>query len=243
MDAFVRGGSRDAPKGDRSGFFGVVVFGPVLFEDALGDQSRIFPNGELDLVGHLRIRLQEGFGVFTALAEPYTVVRKPGARLLHDAGLDAEVDQFTHLGYAFAIHDVELNLLERRRDLVLDHLDPGLVANHLLALLDRADATNVEADGSVKLERIAARRRFGRAVHDANLHADLIDEDDHGVGARDRGGELAQRLAHQPRLQSRLRIAHFALDLGSGRQRRDRVDDQHVHRARTHQRVGDFKRL
>src|ERR1700704_6570047 len=41
------------------------------------------------------------------------------------------------------------------------------------------------------------------AVHDADLHADLVDEDHHRIGAVDRGGELAQRLAHQPRLQAR----------------------------------------
>src|SRR6202035_4246878 len=235
MDALFRGGSRDAPEGSRSGFFGVVLFGLAVFEDTLGEQTGILPNGVLNLVSHLLIGFQERFGVFPPLAQPYAVERKPGARLLHHAGLDAKVDQFTRLGHAFAIHDVELNLLERRRHLVLDHLDPRLVADHLLTLLDRADATNVEADGSVKLERIAARRRLGRAVHDANLHADLIDEDHHGVGARDRGGQLAQRLTHQPRLQSRLQVAHFALDLGPWRQRRDRVDDQHVDRARTYQ--------
>src|SRR6202044_1165127 len=169
MGALFRGGSRDAPKGSRSGFFGVVLGLAILFEDTLGDQSRILPNGALDLVGHLRIRLQEGFGVFPALAQPYAVERKPRARLLHPAGLDAEVDQFANLGNAFAIHDIELNLLERGRDLILDHLDPCLVADHLLALLDRADATNVEADGSGKLEGVAPRCRLGRTVHDANL--------------------------------------------------------------------------
>ena len=37
-------------------------------------------------------------------------------------------------------------------------------------------------------------------------------------------GELAQRLAHEPRLQAHVRVAHVALDLGLGRERRDRVD-------------------
>jgi hypothetical protein len=59
-------------------------------------------------------------------------------------GLDAEIDQFAGLGDALAIHDVELDLLEGRRHLVLDHLDPGLVADHLVAVLDRADAADVE---------------------------------------------------------------------------------------------------
>ena len=38
-------------------------------------------------------------------------------------------------------------------------------------------------------------------------------------------------------------IAHLALDLGPRRQRRDRIDHQHVDRARAHQRVGDLQRL
>jgi hypothetical protein len=63
------------------------------------------------------------------------------------------------------------------------------------------------------------------------------------VGLLDVGGELAQRLAHQAGLQAGQLVAHLALDLGLGRQRRDRVDDDHVHRARAHQHVGDLERL
>ena len=60
---------------------------------------------------------------------------------------------------------------------------------------------------------------------------------------RDRGGELAQRLAHQARLQARQAVAHLAFELGARRQRRDRIDHQHVDRAGAHQRVGDLQRL
>src|SRR5229473_2179362 len=45
--------------------------------------------------------------------------------------------------------------------------------------------------------------------HHGDLHSHLIDEDHHGVGAVDRGRELAQRLAHQPRLQPGLAVAHL----------------------------------
>ena len=78
---------------------------------------------------------------------------------------------------------VEFDLLEGRRDLVLDHLDAGLVADDLLAVLDGADAADIEAHRSVELQGVAARRRLGAAIHHADLHADLVDEDDHGVGA------------------------------------------------------------
>ena len=63
------------------------------------------------------------------------------------------------------------------------------------------------------------------------------------VGALDVGGELAQRLAHEARLQAHVLVAHLALDLGLGRERGDRVDHDHVHRAGAHQHVGDFQGL
>ena len=54
---------------------------------------------------------------------------------------------------------------------------------------------------------------------------------------------LRKRLAHQPRLQSDVAVAHLAFQLGARDQRGHRVDDQHVHRAGAHQRVGDLERL
>ena len=56
-------------------------------------------------------------------------------------------------------------------------------------------------------------------------------------------GQLAQRLAHQPRLQTRQRIAHLAFEFGLRHQRRNRIDHQHVDPAGAHQRVADFQRL
>jgi hypothetical protein len=56
-------------------------------------------------------------------------------------------------------------------------------------------------------------------------------------------GELAQRLAHQPRLQAGQAVAHFAFEFGLGRERGHRVDDDEVDGAAAHQRVDDFERL
>src|SRR5213595_2428789 len=42
--------------------------------------------------------------------------------------------------------------------------------------------------------------------------------------------------------QPGLAVAHLALELGARHQRGDRIDDQHVDRARTHQRIGDLQR-
>ena len=181
--------------------------------------------------------------VVLALADALAVVAVPGAALLHDVGRGPEVDDLAFARDALAVEDVEFSGAERRRHLVLDDLDLGLVADDFLALLDRAGATDVEADRCVELEGVAAGGGLGVAEHHADLHPDLVDEDDQAVGALDGGGQLAQRLRHQAGLQPGQRIAHLALDLGLGRQCGDRVDDDHVDRARAHQRIGDLERL
>src|SRR5260221_819953 len=197
----------------------------------------------LDLGGELRVFLQEIAGVVLALADAVLLVLVPGTGFVDHAAGDAELQNLALEGHPFAVENIEQRLAERRRDLVLHHLHAGLRADHLLAALDAADAPDVEAARSVELERVAPGGRLRIAEHDADLHADLVDEDDERVGALDVGGELPQRLAHQPRLQTHLRLAHLALDLGFRRERGDRIDDDHVDRPRAHQHVGDLQCL
>ena len=129
------------------------------------------------------------------------------------------------------------------RDLVLDDLDADPVADRLGAGLDRLDAPDVEPDRGVELQRPAARRRLRVAEHDPDLLAQLVGEDERGVRARDRAGQLAQRLAHQPGLDAHEAVAHLAFDLGARHERRDRVDDDAVDAAGADQRLGDLERL
>src|SRR5690606_22244990 len=117
-------------------------------------------------------------GVFLALADALALVAVPGAGLVDDALGSPEVDDLALAGNARAIHDLELRLAEWRGDLVLDHLHAGLVAHHFFAVLDGADAADVEAHRGVELQGIAAGGGFGAAEHHADLHADLVDEDD-----------------------------------------------------------------
>src|SRR5690606_22627141 len=138
-------------------------------------QARAFTYALLDRAGNRRIVLEELAGILTALPQPLAVPGEPGAGLFDNTGLDAQIEQFAGLGNTFAIHDVEFDLTERRGQLVLDHLHPGLVADDFLAILEGADTADVEAHRGVELERIAARRGFGRAIHHANLHANLVD--------------------------------------------------------------------
>ena len=59
----------------------------------------------------------------------------------------------------------------------------------------------------------------------------------------DRAGQLAERLAHQPRLQAHMGVAHLAFELRPGDEGGNRIHHQHVDRARTHQGVGNLQRL
>ena len=78
----------------------------------------------LDLVGDIGVLDQEGARVLLALAQLLTLVGEPRPGLADEALLDTHVDQRALLADALAVEDVELGLLERRRDLVLDDLDP-----------------------------------------------------------------------------------------------------------------------
>ena len=60
---------------------------------------------------------------------------------------------------------------------------------------------------------------------------------------RDRAGQLAQGLAHEPGLDAHEAVAHLALDLGARHERGDRVDDDAVDAARADERLGDLERL
>src|SRR6516225_4118954 len=120
-----------------------------------------------------------------------------------------------------------------RRDLVFYDLDLGARAGgDLGGALDRADTADIDAHRRVELERVAAGGGFRIAEHHADLHTDLVDEDYDRARARNYRGELAQRLRHQARLQPHLRLAHLALDFGAWHQRGDRIDHEHVDRAR-----------
>src|SRR5262249_17762284 len=122
---WMRGSS---PRMTRAGWAGIlrtlrllsIVLGGFLAgQDLLGDQAGVLADGRLDARGDVGIVAQERLGVLAALADALAVVGEPRAGLLHDSCLDAEIDDFAHLGDALAVHDVEFDLLERRRQLVL----------------------------------------------------------------------------------------------------------------------------
>ena len=196
-----------------------------------------------NLAGQVGVLTQKFTGVVAALADFFAVVGVPGAALFHDLGRHAHVDDLAFAADAFAKQNVELSCLERWRHLVLDHLDLGFVADGFVTLLDGAGAADVQAHRGVELQRVTTGGGFRAAEHHADLHADLVDEDDHAVGLLDGGGELAQRLAHQAGLQARQGIAHFAFDFGLGCEGGHRVHHDQVHSARAHQAVHNLQRL
>src|SRR6185503_471499 len=98
----------------------------------------------------------ENLCVLAALPDAVAVIGQPRAGFFHEVAGDAEIDEFTHFGDAFAVHDIEFNLAERRRHFIFDDLDPRLVADGDLAFFNRTDAADVEADRGVEFQRVAA---------------------------------------------------------------------------------------
>ena len=89
----------------------------------------------------------------------------------------------------------------------------------------------------------SARRRFGVAVHHADLLADLIDEDDARPRLAQRRVEHPQRLAHEAGLHPHARLADVVVQFVLGHERRHGVDDDEIHRVGLHEHLGDPQRL
>ena len=176
--------------------------------------------------------LQELLGIVAALTQTHLAVVEPRTALLHDTQLDAEVEDLAQLGDALAEHDVELCLTERGRDLVLDDLGAGAVANERTGgVLQTLDAAHINTDARVIFQCAAAGRDLGVAVDDADLLAQLVDKDADGVCLADDTGQLAQRLTHQAGLQTDMAVTHLALDLGARHHGGNGVHNNGVDRA------------
>src|SRR5215207_6378376 len=76
-----------------------------------------------DALRHVRVLAQERGRVLPPLPKAFILEAEVGTRLLDDLALEAGVENRSLPGDPGAVDDVELGLLERRRDLVLDDLD------------------------------------------------------------------------------------------------------------------------
>src|SRR5699024_3238997 len=131
-----------------------------------------------------------------------TLIGEPGSRLLNNPGVHAEVEDRALSGNALTVEDVELGDLERRRDLILDDLQPGAVTHHILAVLQCLDAADVAANGGVELQGLTAGGRLRGTEHHADLLTQLVNEDRSRTSLVQRASHLAKGLAHQPSLDT-----------------------------------------
>src|SRR5262249_730984 len=140
-------------------------------------------------LGHdFGVLLQVSLGSFAALANFLVVVGKPGAGFLDDVVGHRQVQNVAGFANAFVVHNVEFGFAERRRNFIFDHLDGGKVTNHTFAGLNLANAPDVHAHAGVEFESVAASGRFWVAKHHADLHTDLVDENNCGFAAIDDAG-------------------------------------------------------
>ena len=158
----------------------------------------------------------------------------------------ADIEQVPLPGYTDRItveNEVELGLAEWRRELVLHDLGTRAIADLGLPVLDPGDATHVEAGRRIERQRPSPGRRLGIAEHHADLHSQLVDEDQAGARLVDRSGQLAQRLRHEPGVKAHVGIPHLTLQLGLRHQCGNRVDHDDVKGAAAHQRIDDLQCL
>src|SRR5690606_29053231 len=119
-----------------------------------------------DVVADIYIFLEELDRVGLALTDLVAFVAVPGTGLVHQTMLNTVIDDFTQKVDPLTVHDLEFSLLKRRRHLVLDHFDTGLVSDHFLTFFHRSDATDIKAYGRVELECVTTGCGLRGAEHD-----------------------------------------------------------------------------
>ena len=111
---------------------------------------------------------------------------------------------------------------------MLDDLGARAVADGSSGLLQGFDAAHVDTHRGVELQRLAAGGCLGGSKEDADLLAQLVDEDRGRSRRRQRARDLTQRLAHEASLESHVGVTHLPLDLCLRNERGDGVDDDDI---------------
>src|SRR5581483_643203 len=192
------------------------------------NQSQCLPYLVFEVCSHVLIVFQELTGILTALSNTLALVAEPRSGLLKNVLVHGNIQQIGFLRNPFPINNVKLGLAEWSRDFVLDYLYLRTRTSNNIAVLDRGNTANIGADGCVEFQGAATGCRFGIAEHDPDFFADLVDKDQAGPRLRNCSGKLAERLRHQPCLQTHVAVAHFAIEFGLGDKRGDGIDDQHI---------------
>src|SRR5690606_26061396 len=90
----------------------------------------------------------------------------------------AECEQFAFARDTLVIHEVELCCAEWGCDFIFDHLYAMTASDNLIAFFDLCNTANIETYRRVEFERLTSRGRLGITKHNADLHSDLVNEDD-----------------------------------------------------------------
>ena len=81
---------------------------------------------QLYVIRDVRMILEILLGSITALTQTGIAHGEPRAGFVEDAEFHTEIDQLARAGNAFAVHNIELSLLERGSDLVFYNLYAGV---------------------------------------------------------------------------------------------------------------------
>src|SRR6266511_1434033 len=197
----------------------------------------------VELGGEVRVVAEVLGGLGAAVAERGPREGERGTGLGEQAEVGADLDQLGGRVDPPGVGQVELGPAVGGGELVLDHLDPGPRPDDLRAVLDGLNAADVQAQRGVELQGPAAGGELGVAEQRPDVLAQLVAEDQRGLGLGQGGGELPERLGDQPGLQPGVGVAHLALDLGPGDEAGGGVDRDGVDGGRAGEDVDQFQGL
>src|SRR6185436_21014950 len=91
---------------------------------------------------------------------------------------------------------------------VFNYFYSSAATYNFLTFFDLGNLADVESDRSIEFKCLTARGSLRITEHDADLHADLVNEDNTGFGASYDGSELTERLGHKASLFTHMVSTH-----------------------------------
>ena len=162
------------------------------------------------------------------MANSFTVVLNKGTSLIEDTILYSEIEYVTNLGNTFVIHNIKFGRAEWGGNLILHDLNLGAVTDDIFTIFNLTDTANIDTDGSIELQSVTTSGSFRVTEHHTNLHTNLVDENDSGLGLRYNGSELTHGLGHQTSLKTHLSITHIAINFSLRHKGSNRVDHDEI---------------
>lgn len=209
----------------------------------IGDKEGIMEKSGLDLKRELRIIIEILIGVIEKMKEKMGIIGEKGKRIIKKKGIEKKIEKIEKIGKEREINDIELEMIERRREIVIKKIKEGMVEKKLVEIIDGEDKENIEEKRRIEIERIEESCSLRREENEKDINEDMVDEDKNEVWKGNGESKIEKRMDNEKGMKERKGIKNLKLDLRKRSKGWERVEKEKVDGEREKESIGDLKRM